>query len=62
VRSDEALDEALALGAVVEGVSVASATEGNEEGCNEIEEESTYAHPESVDVVADDPGGGKEAS
>ena len=62
MRSDEALDEALALGVVVEGVSVASATEGNEEGSPVLEEPSADEHPVLVDVVADDPGGGQEAS
>lgn len=62
MRSDEALDEALALGVVVEGVSEASASEGNEEGSQVLEEESAPVHPDGVDVVADDPGRGKEAS
>lgn len=46
----------------MEGVSEASATEGNEEGSPVLEEDSTPIHPDGVDVVADDPGGGKEAS
>ncbi len=59
--SDEGLDVVLADGVVGKGVSPVLSTEGIEEGAEVVVEEAAEAHPEGVEVVTDDPGGGKEA-
>ena len=41
----------------MEGVSVVLATESLEEGCEVLVEEAAEAHPEVIEVPADDPGG-----
>jgi len=45
----------------VEGKSPFLATEGLEEGGEAVVEEAAEAHPEVVEVPADDPGGGEES-
>jgi len=42
-------------------VSVVLATESLEEGAEDLVEEAAEAHPEVVEVPADDPGGGEES-
>ena len=59
--SDEGLDVVLADGVVGEGVSPVLAGKGIEEGAEVVVEEAAEAHPEGVEVVSDDPGGGEEA-
>lgn len=56
-RSDEGLDVVQADGVIMEGVSVVLATESLEEGCEVLVEEAAEAHPEVIEVPADDPGG-----
>lgn len=59
--SDEGLDVALALGVVVKSHSPVLVAEGLEEGAEGLVEEAAEAHPEVVEVPADNPGGGEEA-
>ena len=56
-RSDEGLDVVQADGVIMEGVSVVLATESLEEGSEVLVEEAAEAHPEVIEVPADDPGG-----
>lgn len=59
--SDEGLDVVLADGVVVEGVSPVLSAEGVEEGAEALVEEAAEVHPQVVEVVSNDPGGGEEA-
>ena len=45
----------------MEGVSPVLAREGLEEGAEGVVEEAAEAHPQVVEVPADNPGAGKEA-
>jgi len=45
----------------VEGVSPVSVAEGLKEGANGVVEEAAEAHPQLVEVPADNPGGGEES-
>ena len=60
-RSDEGLNVVHAGGVIGEGVSVVLATESLEEGAEDLVEEAAEAHPEVVEVPADDPGCGEES-
>ena len=60
-RSDEGLNVVHAGGVIGEGVSVVLATESLEEGAEDLVEEAAEAHPQLVEVPADNPGGGEES-
>jgi hypothetical protein len=45
----------------MESDSPVLASEGIKEGANEVVEETAEAHPDLVEVPANDPGGGEES-
>ncbi len=61
-RSDEGLDVGLALvEATLEGGSPVAALNSLNEGEDALEPDAAEAHPEGVEVPAEDPGGWEDA-